>query len=207
MVTMSKESVLAHIMVDNADEIFLSAEKDFPLGEGQIYRIIDGKYVNAYFNNKKLICSSNDMIVGRRTDGSKQKCETCVDKDVCTTSCRLILTNLVYGHIYYLNIPHAAQVSLSHYVEGLLLNDLDAPDVITKVMRIKNGKFTAYTFELVDKWFTEEELNIIMPIIKSYLFTADDDKEDFDIPTMLKLSGINEKRSELIQLLMGYKHG
>lgn len=204
---MTKESVLAHIMVDDVEEVFLSAEKDFPVGESRLYRIIDGKYVNVYFNNKKLVCSSNDMIVGRRTDGVKQKCETCTDKDVCTTSCRLILTNLSYGHVYYLNIPHLAQVSLSHYVEGLLLNDLDAPDVITRIMRVKNGKFTAYTFELVDKWFTEEELNTIMPIIKSYLFASDDDKEDFDIPMMLKLSGIDEKRSEIIQLLMGYKHG
>lgn len=204
---MQKESILKSIMVDAISEIFLKPEKDFPLGDSQTYRIIDGKYVRALFNNKKVECSSNDMLVGKRaSDGVKQRCDTCDSIDACSVSCRLVLTNLHYGHVYYLNIPHMAQVSLSQYVEKLLLNNLDAPDVLTKITRVKNGKFTTYVFELASEWFTEEELNIITPITKAYTLTPDDERDEFDIETMLRLRGISIEKIQIIKSLLD-NHG
>jgi hypothetical protein len=200
---MEKESVLKNIMVENTTTAFLTAERDFPLGESKYYRILDGKYVRAKFNNKKVECSSDDMIIGRKIDGEKRKCESCDDLDICAVSARLILTNLTYGTVYYLNVPYMAQVNLSQYVEKLLINDMDAPDVITKITRVKNGKFTMYTFELVDRWFNEEELNNIKPICKAYTLASDEEKEDFNLELMLKLKGISDQQSELIKKLLG----
>lgn len=203
-----QKSVLEKIMVDTELEYYLKPEKDFPLGEGRVYRIIDGKYIRAYFNNKKLMCSSGDMVIGRSvTDGAKQKCETCDNMDVCTVSCRLILSNLKYGYIYYVNIPHVAQVALSQYVEKLLLNNLDAPDVLTKITRVKNGKFTTYTFELVSRWFTDEELNTIIPITKAYSLATNEEQEDFNLDIMLKIKGISDEKINIIKLLLGNNYG
>ena len=204
---MEKASVLKDIMVENTTPVFLTAERDFPLGESKVYRILDGKYVRALFNNKKVECSSDDMTIGRRTDGTKQKCESCNNTDVCSVSARLIMTNLTYGTIYYLNISHFGQVSLSQYVEKLLLNDMDSPDVITKITRVKNGKFSSYVFELVDRWFTEEELNNIKPICKAYTLASDDEKEEFNLEMMLRLKGVSDAQSELIKKLLGYNYG
>lgn len=204
---MERESVLKNIMVENTITEFLTAERDFPIGESKYYRILDGKYVRAKFNNKKVECASDDMITGRKADGMKCKCDGCDDLELCTVSARLVLVNLVYGTIYYLNVPHMAQVNLSQYVEKLLMNDMDAPDVITKITRVKNGKFTMYTFELVDSWFNEEELNNIKPICKAYTLASDDEKEDFNLELMLKLKGVSEQQSELIKKLLGYNYG
>lgn len=203
-----KESALKNIMIEASTEVYLKPEKDFPIDEPRAYRIIDGKYVRALFNNKKIVCSSNDMLVGKlAADGTKQECQTCNKIDMCSINCRLILTTLMYGHIYYLNIPHSAQVSLSLYVEKLLLNNLDAPDVITKITRVKDGKFTTYRFELLTEWFTEEELSIIKPIVKEYTILNSDEREDFDIETMFKIKGFTSDKLTTIKLLLGHTNG
>ena len=198
-----KESALQKIMIEASTEVYLKPEKDFLIGEPRFYHIIDGKYVRALFNNKKIVCSSNDMVIGKlASDGTKQECATCNKADICSTNCRLILTTLLHGYVYYLNIPHSAQVNLSQYVEKLLMNNLDAPDVITKVTRVKNGQFTTYTFELFSEWFTEEEINTIRPIIKEYTILSSDEREDFDIETMLKIKGYSPDKIKTIKLLL-----
>ena len=82
------------------------------------------------------------------------------------------------------------------------MNNLDAPDVITKVTRVKNGQFTTYTFELFSEWFTEEEINTIRPIIKEYTILNSDEREDFDIETMLKIKGCSSDKIKTIKLLL-----
>ena len=192
MVQISK---LDKILVESVNNVYLKPEKDFQFGEPQWFKIVDGKYIRTLFVNNKPACASNDCITGRTVpDNVKQPCAGCEDEDTCTVACRLYLTNLMFGNMYMLNISRQAQAALSQYVSRLLLNNLDAPDVYTKITRLKSGKFSTYTFELGCEDFTEDEVNIIKPITKTYELLTEEEREDFDIVGILKVSGLSAEK-------------
>ena len=201
------KSILDKIMIEASTDVYLKPEKDFPMNTPQFYRIVDGKYIRALYGDKQVICLSNDMVTGKIfADGERQECAMCDKQDACKPKCQLIMENLQHGNVYHLAIPHGAHIRFSEYVRDLLVNNTDAPDVVTEITRIKDGKFSSYIFTKACEWLEEAELNNIKPIINEYNSLSEDDREDFDIAMMLKLKGFEPEKINIIMKLLGYNN-
>ena len=62
-----------------------------------------------------------------------------------------------------MTVSYKSQIALSSYVKTLLASNppLDAPDVITKIIREQEGEFTTYSFDLYAAAPTDAELELI----------------------------------------------
>jgi len=156
-------SKLDNILLETKSLIRLKAIKDFPFNVTKMYRITHGQPSRVMFRDNKLVCTTEDCVTGMQVDGKPQECANCEYRrsGECAYKCLIYFEHKDPGKEYVLAVPYAAQYALSEYVKLLLADDLDAPDVITAITRIKtdDGKST-YKFELADTIKEEEVLEL-----------------------------------------------
>lgn len=164
-----KESVLKDLL-KNEDKIgtsrhlrYLSAEKDFPIGEPQNLRIVRGTASRVRWGDGEVKCRSDDGITGLLQGSSNTDipCAECKylngfeehgTRVYCSRRCDLFATIGDSPIEYKFSIPERAQMNLTRYVSGLLKLGFDIPDVITEVTRIKDSDgYPNYLFALSDE--------------------------------------------------------
>lgn len=125
---------------------YLSAEKDFKIGEPVKLRILRGSASRILWKKGAVYCESEDGIHGYLRGGTGDTPIPCAEckylngfeeggkKYYCSRRCDLFAQG--EGFEWKLSIPERAQMNLTRYVSGLLQMELDIPDVITEVTRI-----------------------------------------------------------------------
>ncbi|MDD4247662.1 MAG: hypothetical protein PHT13_00915 [Methanosarcina sp.] len=134
--------------------IRLKANTDFPFDTPKDFRIIRGQPSRTMFEGGRPVCATEDCVTGYSTDGKKQECSSCEHKTsgACAYKCLIYLEHNDPSKEYVLAIPYAAQYALSEYIKSLLMDEVDAPDVITRITRVAtdDGRST-YNFELANE--------------------------------------------------------
>lgn len=155
------ESKLQKILVDDVVTSYLKPT-DFPIGEPQYYIIVDAHPIRTRYANNKIVCTSEDCITGKANKKLIQ-CATCQDADECRMRCKIYMHGIDKNVTYIMTVSYKAQVALSSYVKTLLVLEppLDAPDVITKIIREQDGEFTVYSFDLYAAAPTDSELELV----------------------------------------------
>jgi hypothetical protein len=156
-------SKLDNILLETKSLIRLKAIKDFPFNTPKMYRITHAQPSRVMFKDGKLACTTEDCITGMQVDGKPQECASCIHKTNgdCSYKCLVYFEHKEPEKEYVLAIPFTAQYALSEYVKLLLADDLDAPDVITAITRVKtDDDKSTYKFELADLIKEEEVLEL-----------------------------------------------
>lgn len=206
------ESKLSNLIIEentqrSTNKVRLKATQHFPIDEPKTYRIIGGYPSRMFFRNGSLECASDDAETGfPKRSGPPRPCAECEHRvdGSCSYRCTLELEHASPNKVYIISVPYSAQLNLSEYVRALLVDDLDAPDVLTKITRVEgdNG-YPTYTFELdsiiIDECafeLTEDELAAIDNIKKTIAGRNIDIEEFSDL--MMIMVKIPESRANKI---------
>jgi hypothetical protein len=163
-----KESVMSNVMKNSVGASrgkrlrYLSAEKDFEIGEPKELRILRGSASRILWKKGAVYCESEDGIHGYLRGGTGDTPIPCAEckylngfeegdrKVYCSRRCDLFAEG--EGFEWKFSIPERAQMNLTRYISGLLQMDLDIPDVVTEVTRIKDSDgLNNYVFAMASK--------------------------------------------------------
>lgn len=195
-----KDSKLSRVFIDKSVPVYLKPEADFPIDVPKYFIIIDGHPIRTRYANNKIACSSDDCITG--ISGKKHvSCDSCQHTIDCKMRCKIYMKTLNPAYVYILTIPYSSQAELSVYVKQLLASEeqLDAPDVITKITRIRDGEFSKYKFELYEKAVTDDEAKIVSTAM---LYAGDKYTTPETIAVLLNGFGIPEGRAQALSKLV-----
>ena len=155
------ESKFNNVMVspagDKTERDYLKAKEHFPINVPKEYRIIGAHPARQLFSGGQPQCRSHNGVTGRSRETDWKidiECKSCpkqkeADKDKkCQYKFVLEIEHPDPEKKYEITMGYGAQKAFSEYVKGLIEEELDADQVMTKITRIENpdGPGTTYTF-------------------------------------------------------------